>query len=53
VNDPTRSLAAQFAVLHNTAFPLNGYGKKNPVNRGGEKSSRMNRVYNKWEKRDE
>ena len=27
VNDPTRSLAAQFAVLHNTAFPLNGYGK--------------------------
>jgi hypothetical protein len=26
-NDPTRSLAAQFAVLHNTAFPLNGYGK--------------------------
>ena len=27
VNDPTRSLAAQFAVLHNTAFPLNGYGR--------------------------
>jgi putative tryptophan/tyrosine transport system substrate-binding protein len=25
--DPTRSLAAQFAVLHNTAFPLNGYGR--------------------------